>query len=314
MDKALDEEYEVIIIGGGPAGLTAGLYTARAKLKSLMIERSLVGGTIAIVDHVENYPGFPMGISGLELGKLIHEQATKYGLETLFANVTSIELRDRQKVVRTAKGDFIAKAVIIAIGAKRRKLSIPGEEEFIGRGVSYCATCDADFYEGVPIAVVGGDNVAITEALYLTKFASKVTVVNRSNRLRASPTLQERAFSSPNMEFLWGSVVEKIEGGDLVERIQIRQVKSGEKSALEIAGIFIAIGLDPSTGYLKELLPLEANGYIVTNEKMETAISGVFAAGDIRHNSARQAVTAAGDGATAAINAERFIAQYLVGL
>ena len=308
MDKTQNEEYEVIILGGGPAGLTAGLYTARSKLRSLMIERSLVGGTIAIVDQVENYPGFPTGVSGLELGKLMHEQATKYGMETLFANVTGVELRDGQKVVRTAKGDFIAKAVIIAIGAKRRKLSIPGEEEFIGRGVSYCATCDADFYEGVPIAVVGGDNVAITEALYLTKFASKVTVVNRSDRLRASLTLQERAFSSPNMEFLWGSVVEKIEGGDLVERIQIRQVKSGKKSVLEIAGIFIAIGLDPSTGYLKELLPLDANGYIVTNEIMETAIPGIFAAGDIRHGSARQAITAAGDGSTAAINAEKFIA------
>ena len=200
--------------------------------------------------------------------------------------------------------------MIIAIGAKRRKLSIPGEEKFIGRGVSYCATCDADFYEGLPIAVVGGDNVAITEALYLAKFASKVTVINRGSRLRASPILQERAFSCPNMEFLWGSAVEEIEGGDLVETIQIRQVRTEEKSALGIAGIFIAIGLDPSTGYLKELLPLDANGYIVTNDKMETTIPGIFAAGDIRHNSARQAIAAAGDGATAAINAEKFVSEH----
>ncbi len=310
MDRGLREEYEVIIIGGGPGGLAAGLYTTRAKLKSLMIERGLVGGTIAIADQVENYPGFPRGISGLDLSKLMREQATKYGLETLFANATGIELQDEQKIISTTKGDFAAKAVIVATGAERRKLGISGEESFIGRGVSYCATCDADFYEGLPVAVVGGGNTAITEAIYLTKFASRVTVIHRRDQLRATPLLQERAFSCPNMEFLWDSVVEEIEGGDLVEKAHIRNVKTGVKSTLEVAGVFVSVGFEPNLNCLKGILPLNADGYIVSNDKMETAVPGIFAVGDIRHNSARQAITAAGDGATAACFAEKYVEKY----
>jgi thioredoxin reductase (NADPH) len=306
----VNREYEVVIIGGGPAGLTAGLYSSRARLNSLLIEKGLVGGQILNAEKVDNYPGFPEGISGLELGQLMHQQATKYGLQTIIAEVTGIEPQQKQIVVKTTEGNFIAKAVIIASGSERRKLGIPGEEEFTGKGVSYCATCDAAFFRDRPVAVVGGGNAAITEALHLTKFASKVTVIHRRNQLRASGIMQEKAFSEPKIEFLWDTVAEEIEGENSVRRIKLRQVKTGKKSSLDVAGVFISAGLKPNTDYLKGVLPLDDGGYVVTNDTLETEIPGIFAAGDIRRNSARQAITAAGDGATAAFYAEKFITQY----
>ena len=260
----MNEKYDVVIIGGGPAGLTAGLYASRARLNSLLIEKGLVGGQIANAELVDNYPGFPEGISGFQLGQLMHQQATKYGLKTLLAEVTDLVLQDEQKVVKTTEGDFIAKAVIIASGSERYKLGVPGEEEFAGKGVSYCATCDATFFKEQPVAVIGGGDAAITEALHLTKFASKVTVIHRRDQLRASRILQEKAFSEPKIEFLWNSIVEGIEGEDLVKRIRLRQVKTGEESALDVAGIFISIGLKPNTDYLKGILPLDATGHIIT--------------------------------------------------
>ena len=305
----MNEEYEVIIIGGGPAGLTAGLYTSRARLNSLLIEKGLFGGQIANAELVDNYPGFPEGISGFELGQLMHQQVTKAGLKTLLAEVTGIELQDEQKVVKTTEGGFIAKAVITAGGSERYKLGVPGEAEFIGKGVSYCATCDAAFFKGQPVAVIGGGNAAITEALHLARFAPRVTVIHRRDQLRASRILQEKAFSEAKIEFLWNSIVDEIEGEDSVKRIRLRQVKTGKESALDVAGIFISIGLKPNTAYLKGILPLDATGHITTNDRMETEIAGIFAAGDIRHDSARQAITAAGDGATAAIYAEKFLAE-----
>jgi len=305
----MKNEYEIVIIGGGPAGLTAGLYTSRARVSSLLIERGLVGGQIADAELVENFPGFPEGVSGLELGQSMHQQATKYGLNTIIAEVTGIELKGEKKVVMTTKGDFAAKAVIIASGSERRKLGIPREEEFTGKGISYCATCDAPFFKEKPVAVVGGGDAAITEALHLTKFASRVTVLHRRDQLRATRILQEKAFSEPKIEFLLNTVVEEIEGEDTVKRLKLRQVITGEKSALNVSGVFVSIGLAPATDYLRGVLALDAAGYIITNEKMETEIPGIFAAGDIRLNSARQAITAAGDGATAAIYTEKFISR-----
>jgi len=305
----VNQEYEVVIIGGGPAGLTAGLYTSRARLNSLLIEKGLVGGQIVNAEKVDNYPGFPEGISGLKLGELMHQQATKYGLKTIIAEATGIEPQEKQIVVKTTEGNFIAKAVIIAGGSERRKLGIPGEGKFTGKGVSYCATCDAAFFKDLPVAVVGGGNAAITEALHLAKFASRVTVIHRRNQLRASGIMQEKAFSQPKIEFLWDTTAEAIEGENSVTRIRLRQVKTGEESSLDIAGVFISVGLKPNTDYLKGVLPLDEGGYVITSDKMETEIPGIFAAGDIRRNSARQSITAAGDGATAAFYAEKFITQ-----
>ncbi len=300
------KEYEVIIIGGGPAGLTAGLYTSRARLGSLLIEKGLFGGQIVNAEQVDNFPGFPEGISGYELGELMHQQATKYGLETIAAEVTSIKLQQGQKVVATTNGDFIAKTVIIASGSERQKLGVPGEEDLTGRGVSYCATCDGAFFADKPVVVVGGGNAALTEALHLIKFASRVTIIHRRNQLRATRILQERAFAKPKIELRWNTVVDEIEGKDVVKQLKLHDVVTGEKSTLEVAGLFISIGFSPNTDFVKDLLPLDQTGHITTNEKMETEIVGILAAGDVRHDSARQAITSAGDGATAAISAEKF--------
>ncbi len=302
-----NREYDVIIVGGGPAGLTAGLYTARARRNSLLIEKVATGGWIINAGLVENYPGFPQGINGLELADLMSEQAKKNGLEIFLAEVTGLELKGGQKIVKTTEGDFAAKAVIIAGGSDRVKLGVPGEQEFTGKGVAYCAICDAAFFRDLPVAVAGGGNAAINEALHLSKFASKVIMIHRRQELRAIRILQERAFAESKIEFLWDTVVEAIEGADVVKRLRLRNVMNGKKSTLDISGIFVAIGSKPNTDYLKGVLPLEANGYIATNEKMETGVPGIFAAGDIRSNSIRQLITAAGDGATAAVYAEKFI-------
>jgi thioredoxin reductase (NADPH) len=309
MTAKTKKEYDVIIIGGGPGGLSAGIYTSRSRLSSLLIERGMVGGRIADAELVENYPGFADGVSGMELGQLMQKQASKYGLSIVTAEVTALELKKDKKVVKTTKGDFTAKAVIIASGSERGKLGIPGEKELAGKGVSYCATCDAPFFKERPVAVVGGGNAAISEALHLTKFASKVIVIHRRNQLRATRIMEEKARENAKIEFLWDTVVEKIEGGDMVKQLKLRQVKTGRESTLDVGGVFIAVGLKPSTDFLKGVLPLDKAGYIITNDRMETKIPGIFAAGDIRQHSPRQAITAAGDGATAAVNAEKFLSQ-----
>lgn len=299
----------MIIIGGGPAGLSAGLYTSRAKLHTLLIERGAMGGQIVNAEQIENYPGFSKGISGFELGQFMYQQATSYGLETLIAEVTSLKLQNKNKIVDTTEGSFTADAVILAAGSQRRKLGLPNEDRFIGKGVSFCATCDAPFFQNKAVAVVGGGDVALTEALALSKFASSVKLIHRRNQLRASKVLQERALVEGKIDILWNTIVREIEGKNAVKQLKLKQLKTGKIFTLEVAGIFIAIGLKPNTQFLKGILPLDEAGYIITNDVMETSIPSIFAAGDIRHNSARQAITAAGDGATAALSAEKFLNQ-----
>ncbi|MFC1979373.1 thioredoxin-disulfide reductase [Chloroflexota bacterium] len=305
----MSEEYDVIIIGGGPAGLTAGIYTSRNRLSSLLLEKGLAGGQITEAELVENYPGFAEGISGIELGQMMHQQAMKHGLKMVIAEAIAIELHGEHKVIKTTKGDFVGRAVIIAGGSERRKLGVPGEKEYSGKGVSYCATCDAPFFQERQIAIVGGGDAAITEALHLVKFASRVMVIHRRDQLRATRILQEKALSEPKIEFLWSRVVEEIEGGDMVESLKLHNVITGEKSTIDVAGIFISVGFNPSTDYLRDVLSLDEMRHIITNENMETQIPGIYAAGDIRHNSARQAICAAGDGATAALYAEKFLSE-----
>ena len=300
-------DFQVIIIGGGPAGLTAGLYCARSRLDTLLIERGIIGGQITNAERVENYPGFPQGISGVELGQLIHKQATSYGLETLLAEVTRVKPEPRHNLIETTEGEFLAEAIIIASGSRFRKLGVPGEEEFLGKGVSYCATCDGPLFKEKTVAVVGGGDAAITEALHLSKFASSVKVIHRRNQLRASKILQEKANAEKKIDFVWDSVVIQIEGDKTITQLKLKNVKDGKISSLPVSGVFVAIGLEPNSSLWKEFLPLDEAGYIITNELMETKIPGIFAAGDVRHNSARQAITACGDGATAALSVEKFL-------
>ena len=299
--------YQLIIIGGGPAGLSAGLYATRARLSTLLIERAIPGGQIINAELVENYPGFPQGISGAELGSLMEQQATKYGLEIIMAEVEGVEVGEEEKIVHTSEGQYRAKALIIAGGSEHGKLGVPGEEELRGRGVSYCATCDGAFFKDQVIAVVGGGNVAINDALFLTRFASKVIVIHRRDQLRATKILGEGALARPKIEFLWDTVVESIGGDGQVRELGLRNVKTGTKSKLEVSGIFVAVGLRPNTGYLEGVVALSPEGFILVNNQMETGVPGIFAAGDIRAGSARQVSSAVGDGATAAISAERYL-------
>ena len=305
----MDRAYDVVIIGGGPAGLSAGIYAARAGLSTLLMEKGIFGGQIANAEHVENYPGFPEGISGFEFGQLLHKQATKYGLETVAAEVTAIELMEKGKVVKTTEGDYLAKAVIVATGAEPNRLGVPGEERLLGRGISYCATCDGPLFRDQVVAVIGGGDSAVEEGLSLTRFASRVILIHRRDQLRATKLLQQRAFANQKMEFLWDTVVEEILGEDKVKELSLRNVKTSERSTIEVSGVFIYVGLHPNTEFLRGLLSLDTQGHVVTTGEMKTEITGIFAAGDIRQDSPRQVITAAADGATAALSAERFLSE-----
>jgi thioredoxin reductase (NADPH) len=302
-----DRKYDVIIIGGGPGGLSAGLYASRARLKTLLVEKGAVGGMIINAALVENYPGFPDGVSGIDLTQAMYQQATKFGLEMLSAEVTGLMVDGRDKVVKTSGGDFSAGAVIVAGGSERHKLSVPGENEYLGKGVSYCATCDAAFFRDKVVAVVGGGNAAITEALELTKFATKIFVIHRRDELRATKVIQEKTFAEKKIEFIWDTVVTAVMGNTFVKKIRVRNLKTGGESEIYVDGVFVSVGSRPATGYLKSVLALDANSAIIVNDKMETSVPGVYAVGDIRSGSIRQTIGAVGDGAVAAVNAGKYL-------
>jgi thioredoxin reductase (NADPH) len=301
-------QYDILIVGAGPAGLAAGLYAARARRRTLLLERGVVGGQIALTSIVENYPGVDE-VNGFDLAQAMLQQAQKYGLEVAYGGVESIELREDRHLVRTAEGDHLARAVILAGGADYNRLGVAGEERLTGTGVSYCATCDGAFFRDREVVVVGGGDAAMDEGLFLTRFASRVTVIHRRDALRASAVLQERAFANPKMTFRWNTIVTAIEGDQAVEGVRLRDVVSGEESSLAVDGVFIFIGQTPNTGYLKGLVQMDEGGHVQVNAWMETSVPGIFAAGDIRSDSARQVVSSAGDGATAAIRADRYISE-----
>jgi thioredoxin reductase (NADPH) len=298
--------YEVIVIGGGPAGLTAGLYASRAGLKTLLFERGMFGGQIVNARQVDNYPGFPEGISGLDLASLMHQQATKYGLETITAEVTAVKRGHNYNVI-TTEGNFEAEAMIIAAGSEYRKLGVPGEEKLLSRGVSYCATCDAFFFRDLDVAVVGGGDTAITDALELSEHASNVYVIHRRDQLRAGQVLQQLALAHPKLKPIWDTVVDEITGESKVSGLRLRNVKTGEITNLQVAGVFVAIGLEPNSQCFASIVELDETGLIKTNESMATSAPGIFAIGDIRKNSARQVASAVGDGATAALSAFKYL-------
>ena len=305
----MQADYQLLIVGGGPAGLTAGLYAARGRLKALLLEKGAIGGQVLVTDWVDNYPAFPDGISGFELVDKMTAHADRFGLEKKFATVSSLDLVGDIKTITLENGEQLtSRAVILCTGAKPRKIEVPGEEELQGKGVSYCATCDAPFYRDQEIAVVGGGNTAIQEALHLTKFASKVTVIHRRDELRATKILQEKAFAEDKMDFLWNAQVSEIVGGATgVESLSI-SYNDGSTSSLPVTGIFILIGVVPNNEVLPlDQLEIDSGGFIVTDSEMCTRLPGVFAAGDIRSKNYRQIVNAAGEGATAELSAEHYL-------
>ena len=300
--------YDIIIIGGGPAGLTAGLYASRARLLTLLLERMALGGQVNNSEKIENYPGFEKSISGFQLVQNLEKQAKGFGLTTEMGTADEIFLRDNHtKVIKSNDRELLCKALIIATGSEPNKLAIEGEEKLTGRGVSYCATCDGPLFKEKEVAVVGGGDAAVEEALFLCKFAKKVHIIHRRDQLRAIKILQERILATENAHLIWNTVVDKIEGDKSVESVLLRNVKDNKNSSLKVDGIFIYVGLKPNTGWLKNALPLHEQGFIETNDRMETTLPGVFAAGDVRHKLLRQIATAVGDGSTAAFAAEKYL-------
>lgn len=304
---AEEKIYDVIIVGAGPAGMTAAVYASRANLNTLMIERGIPGGQMADTEAIENYPGFDH-ILGADLSNKMFEHAKKFGAEYAYGNITKVELDGDYKIIFAGDKQYKTKALIIATGAEYKKLGIEGEEQLTGRGVSFCAVCDGAFYKERELIVVGGGDSAVEEGMYLTRFASKVTVVHRRDELRAQKILQQRAFENEKMDFIWDTVVEKINEKDgKVGSVTLRNVKTGETYEHETDGVFVYIGTVPLSEPFKSLGIVNEEGYIPTNENMETAVPGVFAAGDVRVKDLRQIVTATGDGSIAAETAIKYI-------
>lgn len=297
--------HDIIIIGSGPAGFTAAIYALRAKMDVLMLEKTGPGGQIALSDLVENYPGFP-GISGIELMAKFEEHAKKFGLKVENAEVIAVEDCGTKKVVKTTGNDYETKSVIICSGARPRKLGVPGEKEFTGRGVSYCATCDAFFFKGKDVVSVGGGDTAIKESVFLTKMVNKVFLVHRRDKLRAEKIIQEKALANPKIEFNWDSVVTEIRGDAAVESVLIKSIKTEAVKEIPVQGIFIFVGIEPNTEFT-DILEKNKAGFIITNERRETSVPGIFAAGDCRDTPLRQVSTAVGDAAIAAFTAEAYV-------
>jgi len=305
--------YDVIVLGAGPAGLAAGLYAGRSRLSTLIIEKGQDGGQIAITDEIENYPGQVEGDSGPSLIARMTEQAAHFGAERVSDTIKSVELEGDVKTLKGVKGEYQAKVVIVATGAFPKPIGCKNEGDYVGKGISFCATCDAAFFEDFEVYVVGGGDSAVEEAMYLTKFARKVTIIHRRDELRAAKSIQEKAFANPKIAFMWDTVVDSVEGEEMLQAMTVKNTKTGELTRIEadpedgIFGLFGFIGYNPNSALFEGILDME-NGYIKTDDNMHTNIKGVYAAGDIRVKSLRQVVTAAADGAIAAMQAEHYLA------
>ncbi|MBB6214572.1 thioredoxin reductase (NADPH) [Anaerosolibacter carboniphilus] len=309
----MENIYDVVVIGSGPAGLSAGLYAARAKMKTLVLEKNKVGGQISTTNEVANYPGSIPNATGPSLVARMVEQVEEFGAERKKDTIKEVDFSGKIKVIKGEKEEYHAKAVIIASGATPKLIGCPGEEELTGKGVSYCATCDADFFTDLEVFVVGGGDSAVEEAMYLTKFARKVTIVHRRDELRAAKSIQEKAFKNPKLEFMWNTAIQEIKGDGVVEAVAFKNLVTGEVSEYVADendgtfGIFPFIGYDPLSQIYKGKVDMDAQGYIPTDDNMKTNVPGVFAAGDIRVKSLRQVVTAVADGAIAAVQVEKYI-------
>lgn len=305
MSKIFD--FDTIILGGGPAGLSAAIYASRGAVSTAVIDVSMMGGQPSNYLELENYPGFPI-VGGFDLMEKFEEHADKFGVRKFpMQEIEKIDLTSNPKTILTKEGEFRAKTIIIATGAQPMKLNVPGEVEFVGRGVSYCAVCDGAFYKNKVVAVVGGGNAAVEEAMYLTKFADKVYVIHRRNELRADKIVQERAFKNDKIEFIWDSVVKEIQGDNLVHTAVLENVKTGERSNLAVNGVFPYIGMTPNVEHITGQLEQDANGFILTDETMKTSVEGVYAVGDVRKTPLRQVITAAADGAVGAVYAVKYL-------
>lgn len=300
-------DFDVVILGGGPAGLSAAIYASRGAVSTAIIDISMLGGQPSNYLELENYPGFPI-IGGFDLMEKFEEHADKFGVQKFpMQEIESVDLTSTPKIIKTKEGEFRAKSVIIACGASPMKLGVPGEKEFVGRGVSYCAVCDGAFYKNKVVAVVGGGNAAVEEAMYLTKFADKVYVIHRRNELRADKIVQDRAFQNEKLEFIWDTVVKEIKGDELVHTAVLENVKNGEISNLAVNGVFPYIGMVPNVSNISGQIEQDAGGFILTDETMKTSVEGVYAVGDIRKTPLRQVITAAADGAVGAVYAVKYL-------
>lgn len=304
-----DTHFDVAIIGSGPAGYTASIYTSRAKLKTIIISGSLPGGQLMTTTEVENFPGFPKGITGPELMMNMQQQSERFGTRIVIDEVTRVDFKNRPFKIFTGSAEYTAESVLISTGASPRKLGLKSESDFSGKGVSYCATCDGPFFRDQEIVVVGGGDTALEEATFLTKFGKTVKIVHRRNELRASKILQERAFENPKIEFIWNSTVVNIEGTGKVASVTIKDINTGAETTLNAGGLFVAIGHEPNTTIFKDQLDLDERGYVVLNNITRTNIDGVFAAGDVHDHRYRQAITAAGFGCMAALDIEKWLSE-----
>ncbi len=307
--KAKRDFYDLIVVGGGPAGMTASIYSSREGMETLIIERSMAGGQAGLTEHIDNYPGFPQGVSGGELVDGMKMQCDRFGAEKLMAQtITSLKSDGDYRIVTTDTGDeYAARAVLLSLGTKYRQLNVPGEEDFIGAGIHFCATCDGPFYKGKDMLVVGGGNSGVEEGLFLTKFANKVTVLERNDRLRASQVLREKAANHPQMNVRTNTVVEEFKGNRKLSSVVVKDVNSGKTEELASEAVFVFIGLDPNTEFVRSVIELDQWGFVKTSDTLETSMKGVFAAGDARAGSTKQVAAAVGEGATAAL----MIRQYL---